>query len=501
MDDDTFIFLHDLDDGSTTIHLSNLSNVSPGGDILAPSKAIISIDAAAANLKVKALGDGEFALTLSAEALPDGSPYNAKKAPQTYSTGKLYTSLFVRHWDRYETKQKNSLWYGKFRIGQAGQLKASAKLINALHGHDINLESPIRPFGGLSDFDISEDRLIFVSRDPDSNPATTTKSNVYLLEIQSWESRPAHKPEPLLIDAYQGAKSSPTFSPDGRRAAFLAMRRNGNEADKNRIFIVSDVKVAAVDELEVASHRQNRPFWDLSPQSLIWASSGNALLAIIEEEGQGKVFYLPLDSTGRSKPTEITNHGTANSLIPVSNNSYFVSGSSFIDSSLYAIIEIRQDDDISIQHLWSQSFSGSGNFFGLHADQISSIWTPASNPKITEEVHSWVFKPSDFDESKTYPVAYLIHGGPQSAWQNSWSTRWNPAVFAEQGYIVISPNPTGSTGYGQRFVDAIIDNWGGSPYEDIVNVFDWVSENMPEADQSRAVALGASYGGYMMNCE
>lgn len=107
--------------------------------------------------------------------------------------------------------------------------------------------------------------------------------------------------------------------------------------------------------------------------------------------------------------------------------------------------------------------------------------------------------PSDFDEDKTYPVAYLIHGGPQGSWADSWSTRWNPAVFAEQGYIVIAPNPTGSTGYGQAFTDAIKCNWGGDPYEDIVNVFEWVSENLPQADNERAVALGASYGGYMVN--
>jgi len=110
-----------------------------------------------------------------------------------------------------------------------------------------------------------------------------------------------------------------------------------------------------------------------------------------------------------------------------------------------------------------------------------------------------VYKPSNFEEGKKYPLALLIHGGPQGAWGDSWSTRWNPAVYAEQGYVVITPNITGSTGYGQAFTDAIRKDWGGAPYNDLVNVMDWVEKNMPEVDMTRAVALGASYGGYMVN--
>ena len=114
-------------------------------------------------------------------------------------------------------------------------------------------------------------------------------------------------------------------------------------------------------------------------------------------------------------------------------------------------------------------------------------------------MQSIIVKPSNFDPDRKYPVAYIIHGGPQGSWADNWSTRWNLAAFAEQGYIVIAPNPTGSTGYGQKFTDAIRQNWGGDPYEDIKLVFEWVGEKIPQADNDRAVALGASYGGYMMN--
>jgi dipeptidyl aminopeptidase/acylaminoacyl peptidase len=110
-----------------------------------------------------------------------------------------------------------------------------------------------------------------------------------------------------------------------------------------------------------------------------------------------------------------------------------------------------------------------------------------------------MMKPSFFKADHTCPLAYLIHGGPQGAWNDQWSTRWNPAVFAEQGYVVICPNPTGSTGYGQGFTDAIRNQWGGLPYEDLVKGFEYIESELDFVDTSRSVALGASYGGYMMN--
>jgi len=108
-------------------------------------------------------------------------------------------------------------------------------------------------------------------------------------------------------------------------------------------------------------------------------------------------------------------------------------------------------------------------------------------------------KPSNFKSERKYPLAYIIHGGPQGAWGDQWSTRWNPAVFAEQGYVVITPNPTGSTGYGQGFTDAIRLEWGGKPYEDLVKGFKFIKENLDFVDTDKTVGLGASYGGYMMN--
>jgi dipeptidyl aminopeptidase/acylaminoacyl peptidase len=133
----------------------------------------------------------------------------------------------------------------------------------------------------------------------------------------------------------------------------------------------------------------------------------------------------------------------------------------------------------------------------LSHSQVSEIHFPGAAKNST--IQAWVIKPSTFNPKQKYPLAYLIHGGPQGSWQDGWSTRWNPAIFAEQGYVVVAPNPTGSTGFGQELQDAIKEQWGGLPYQDLVNGFDYVEKNLDYVDINKAVALGASYGGYMVN--
>src|SRR5215469_11583149 len=170
----------------------------------------------------------------------------------------------------------------------------------------------------------------------------------------------------------------------------------------------------------------------------------------------------------------------------------FLSCTSLIDSSAYYLVP----NDGSSPRLLS-SLSQNGFKFGLSHNQISEIYFPGATPNTS--IQAWVIKPSTFKKDEKYPLAYLIHGGPQGAWTNGWSTRWNPTVFAEQGYVVITPNPTGSTGFGQALTDAIQEQWGGLPYQDLVNSFEYIEKHLDFVDTSRAVALGASYGGYMMN--
>lgn len=503
LDDDSFVWLQSGKEGSTDLWHGSAegflkgSGSSDSGHSQSPY-VVGSIAAPAGNLKVKALsGDGnEFAVVLSAQADSKGELFNPEKATKTQSTGRLYTGLYVRHWDAYEEKERNALWYGKLSKVNGGKYQLSS-LTNALKGS--KLESPIRPFGGTDNFDVSEGAVAFVSKDPDLNPALNTTCNVYLLNVGDWAQPSKAKVKKVAIQGFEGASTSPAFSPSGRQLAFLSMRRNGYESDRNWIFMGSNLDAEEVE----ASHEHEfvacQAAWDRSPSSIAWTAGGEYMLATAEDNGHARLFLV----TPGQEPVPITTNGSVGDVVPLAKKGrIFYTGSSLIDNSFFAIIEARDEgSEMQASTLWSHSNSNHGSKFGLKTDQISSIWSPASNPEVNKKVHSWVIKPSNFDSSKKYPVAYLIHGGPQGAWGDSWSTRWNPAVFAEQGFIVITPNITGSTGYGQAFTDAINKNWGGDPLVDIENVFLWVGKHLPEADNDRAVALGASYGGYMMNCK
>ena len=499
MQGDEFACLCAGKDGVTTLCIGNASwGTGPDDSWKRRHYVAGSIDAPASNLKIAKLDDYEWAVVVSAQASKDGSLFNSATAKTTHSTGRLYDGLYVRHWDRYETKEKNALWYGKLYRDKHAKFRLS-KLTNATTRNGF--ECPVAPFGGTDNFDICKDCIMFTAKDTDLNPALNVKTNVYILRISSWD-KDSNTLLKVVVPGFEGASTSPVLSPDGKKGAFLSMKTAGYEADKNQIFVLPELSGSdLIPQRAFASTSSHGSSWDRSPSSICFSADGKSLLAVAEDYGTAKLYTLNADLTKDTEPKALTTRGFVTDYKPMPGGQVFFTATSLIDNSLYAMVDPVLPPSKPPQNLitWSHSNSGEGNKFGLHPSQVSSIWTPASNKKILKEVHSLVVKPSNFDSSKKYPVAYLIHGGPQGSWADNWSTRWNLAVFAEQGYIVVAPNPTGSTGYGQEFTDSIRKNWGGDPYQDIVNCFEWVGENMKEADNDRAVALGASYGGYMMN--
>lgn len=390
-----------------------------------------------------------------------------------------------------------------------------SKLRNALKGS--KLESPIDPFGGKDHFDISKHGLVFTAKDPELNPALHTRTRIYVaalpdfwandtVEIQSVDLAKEH--------GFEGACTSPVWSNSGKMIAFLAMRTDGYESDKNQPFIIHDyTKVGNVTLLYGTKDGKGK--WDRSPQSISWSPDDWHLYFTAEEHGRGSLFHAgPPKRPGEDSPLPkvLVKGGNVADVKVLGSGNLFISSNSLIENSLYSFVPVSghknhenvytlplsdKTDSNELTTEYISSNTRSGSMFGLSRSQIDEIhWKGAAHDT---SVHAWVVKPSNFSSDKTYPLAYLIHGGPQGAWEDSWSTRWNPAVFAEQGYVVICPNPTGSTSYGQDFTDAIQGQWGGLPYEDLVLGFDWIKENLSYVDTKRAVALGASYGGYMMN--
>ncbi|KAB8670409.1 hypothetical protein FH972_026322 [Carpinus fangiana] len=496
LDDSNIALFRGAKEGQTELLIGPAKNFEAGAYVAG------TIGGAADNLKITTTAKDQYRVAFSALANPDGSLYNGETAPKLHTTGKLYHSLYVRHWDTWIEPQRQAVWYASLtttsEVEDASKTKvwSLSSAVNVLRG--TSLECPMPPFGGGDHFDVGPKGVIFVAKDPDLDPALHTKCNVYVVPIDTAVTDATPSIYTTNMSVFKGAATSPRFSADGNSAAFLMMMADGYEADKNQLFTIPNIHRPAWIQHFLATDDGSGK-WDQSPDTVAWSHDGRTLYLTAEKHGQKLLYHLPSNpAAAQSLPVALTTSNTVTSVSPLTDGSVFLTSSSIVDSSIYSLVNYTTRSPYVSQ---LSSHSHDGATFGLSASQVSDIWVTGAgkNSSTGDKVHAWVVKPSNFSKSRQYPLAFLVHGGPQGAWDNAWSTRWNPALFAEQGYVVVLPNPTGSTGYGQQFCDDIKENWGGTPYEDLVNCFEYIDEHLDYVDCKRAVALGASYGGYMMN--
>ncbi|KAI1455700.1 dipeptidyl peptidase [Annulohypoxylon moriforme] len=452
---------------------------------------ITTINTSVSNLKAKDIGNGTVAFAFTAPTTPSGELLDQTEETKPQSSAKVYTSLFVRHWDSYVSENKQGLFYGALKK-EGGSFKLQdSGLVNALAG--TKLECPVPPFGDANDYDIGKEGIVFVSKDPDLNPALWTKTDLYYVPLKTFTEPKAPFPQIVKTGELQGYSGVPVFSHDGTKVVFKRMRHRQYESDKWRLLLIPDVKdLSNVQEFYKTDDGEGS--WDQRPESIVWSNDDEELYVTAEKNGRQILYKLPSSPLkAKELPEPLTKDGTVGDFHNLSkdDNRLFFTSTSLIDNSSYSILDPSSKE----QGLVSSS-SKEGKSFGLTSRQVDEFWYKGAGDY---QVHALVMKPSNFDPNKKYPLAFLIHGGPQGAWGQSWSTRWNPAVFAEQGYVAVMPNPTGSTGYGQALTDGIAHEWGGRPYNDLVNAFEYIEDNIPYIDTNNAVALGASYGGYMIN--
>ena len=192
--------------------------------------------------------------------------------------------------------------------------------------------------------------------------------------------------------------------------------------------------------------------WDLSPSSIIWSQDGKSLYLSVEECGRIKLFQLSL-SNGKL-PKEIVSEHSLSRAVWSGKKDLLITQSSFTSPTIIQLYDASKSSLHPIFKTWSSN--------PLSHKSVQDFWFKGYESR---PVHGFLHLPEIFDPKKKYPLAFLIHGGPQGAWEDSWSRRWNPAVFANagDGWVVAAINPTGSTGYGQNFTDAIQGNWGTRP--------------------------------------
>ena len=334
----------------------------------------------------------------------------------------------------------------------------------------LDADTPSQPQGVEGEFVISPDGRAIVYSTQTQGVGETFTDNTDLFRVSIDGGAAVN-----LTPANRAPDGSPAFSPDGRRLAWLAGKRENLRGDQ---------AVIMVADADGSNPRPLAPNWDRGPASLTWSSDGRALLATAADDGQNRLFSIDV-RTGAVAP--LTGRGA-------------ISG---VESRAGVLVYARDGFDGP-----TQIMTGGGDVARALTDHNAQVLADLNLPQAQaftfagwngEPVRGWVFKPVGYVEGRTYPAVYLIHGGPKSPWTESWSYRWNPQIYTSAGYAVVMINFHGSPGYGQAFTDSINDHWGDRPLEDLQKGWAAALAENRFIDGDRACALGGSYGGYMVN--
>ncbi|KAJ2401592.1 dipeptidylpeptidase [Coemansia sp. RSA 2559] len=386
-------------------------------------------------------------------------------------SAQVYDNLWARHWNEWMTLEKPNVFVAplikskdEWKVGKEHNLVAALP-----HQSD-----PLTRWS-VDDYAISPsgDRVAFTVRAPNQSMAYSTNVKVYLATTNNY-SRPRH-----LTVRINGMASMPTFSSDGRRLAWLQMETPGFESDRNRIYIHT---IASRESIAVAYD------WDLSPQSLAWAKDDMFIYATTPSKGRNLIYSI---ETGTGKRRELTSCGSAGGVRPIDGKSLL-----YIHSSENQSGDIYKLDvgDCRPKRLTNVNSAKLDNVFLSPAEDF---WYGGAQG---DRVHGWLLRPFGFDSKRKYPMALLIHGGPHQASAQAFShAQWNPNMYANAGFVTIVINFHGSSSYGQNFTNSIQHKWGDYPYVDLMRGVDYVTSKYGFVDKSRMVAMGGSYGGYMVN--
>lgn len=382
------------------------------------------------------------------------------------ASGTLYDKLFVRHWDTWADGRRNQLFVARF--DGKGQLAGEPKRLS----RGIDGDVPSKPFGDENEFSFAPDgkTVYFNARIAGASEPWSTNFDVYSVPADGSAAPKNLTAENKAWDAY------PVASPDGKTLYYLAMKTPGFEADRFAIMAL---------DLASGAKREVDPQWDRSPGGLTISADGKTLYATADDNGQHPLFAIDAAS---GKVSQLVGEGT-------------VGGFSLAAGKLL----LTRDDLKRPADVYLAAADGSGlkqvthfNAADLKNAKVGDAEFFTFKGWNNETVQGYVVKPVDYRPGKTYPVAFIIHGGPQGAMENGWSYRWNPQTYAGQGFAVVTVNFHGSTGYGQAFTDSISGDWGGKPLEDLKLGWKAALDKYRFLDGDRACALGASYGGYMV---
>ncbi len=449
-------------DGNTIAYLSNregskqvwLYDVGTG-----KSRKLTSLSGGASALKWVPDGSG---LVVVSDVYPDCgietkcAEEKDKAIENAPSKARVIESLLFRHWNTWQAPTRAHIVYVPLR-GSARDLTPGV------------FDAPPFSVGGGEEFDVSPDsKELVYARNTEEHPERSTNADLFVVPLAGGEA--------TRITSRTGADTSPAYSPDGKWIAYLSQSRNGYESDLWELWLY--------DRATTQSKRVASDFNEWI-EELTWSPDSKSLIAHAPLQGKGALFEITLD--GRA--TLIHNAGSAGStdVSPDSKTIFFTLSSLRRPADIMAMTRNGQVRQLTHEN--------DALLARIPMGTTEDVWWRGADGV---RVHGHLVKPPHFVPSKKYPAIVLIHGGPQGAWSDAWSYRWNPQPFAARGYVILMPNPRGSSGFGQKFVEEISRDWAGKVYGDLMAGVDTLAA-MPFVDSNRIGAAGGSYGGYMVN--
>jgi dipeptidyl aminopeptidase/acylaminoacyl peptidase len=408
----------------------------------------------------------------------------------------VFEHLFYRHWSHYSNAKRTHLFVVSAEGGAAKDLTPG--------DHDV----PPFTLGGQDLYTISPDgKEVAFTSNIDEVEATSTNNEIFVVPITGGE--------PKKLSTSPGSDSTPLYSPDGKWLAWRMQKRAGYESDRFRL-VVYDRAAGQITNLTED--------FDQWVESYAWSPDSKFIYFTSEKEGASPIYQLNLPVALAGNRPSGTGIRPIEQILGGTNDEVTVSADG--KTLVFTQLSVRAPSEVFRITLESQpaapahaapakkkgptsvmayrpnytaeqlSHMNDAVLARVYMQPVESFWFEGAGGA---KVQGFLLKPPNFVPAAKYPVKFLIHGGPQGQWGDEWSYRWNAELFAADGYIVIMVNPRGSTGYGQAFVDGVNKDWGGAPYVDLMNGLDYAEKTYPFIDKDRECALGASYGGYMIN--
>ncbi len=462
-------------DGRTVAFVSNRSGSQQiwtirvdGGEAQQLTRLPLAVD----NLRWSPTGRH---VAFSMEVYPDADLEMTEKRDKEKADSSVkamkFDRLFIRHWDRWNEGKRSHIFVLSVKQATGGDelWTADGLPIDLMKG--VDGDCPIKPHGSREEYSWSPDgnEIAYTTQlGPDETWATNR--NIYLVPVIGKQAR-------CVTADNKAIDTQPAYSPNGLEIAYLSTKRPGFESDRRRV---------KVYDRRSGSTRTLTEEWDRSPGSLAWSLDGKMLLVTAQENARQKIFAIDVGS-GNVREV-VGNHFS--SRVEVAGSRIVFTQDSFTVPAEICTINTDGSDLLQLTHFNDEKTS---------LAQMSKPEEFHFKGALDEEVQGWILKPVNFVEGNKYPAAFIIHGGPQGAIEDQFHYRWNLQAFAGAGYGVIAINFHGSTGFGQAFTDSISGDWGGKPFEDLMKGLDYALATYPWLDANRVGALGASYGGWMIN--